>query len=549
MSHTSHTSHTSLTLNLDALAHPGRRQPVFAPHGVVATSQPLASQAGLAILRQGGNAVDAALAAAITLTVVEPSSNSIGGDALALVWDGERLHGLNGTGRAPAALTPEALRRQGHEAMPLHHWACVTVPGAPAAWRDLHQRFGRLPFATLFTAAIEYAERGYPIPAISQRVWSRALEQVHATLSGDEFAGLLAVFAPEGRPPRVGEVWRNPEAARTLRLIAETQAEAFYRGEIAERIVDFAARTGGFLTADDLARHTSDWVEPITTSYRGYDVWEMPPSTQGLAALLALNILEGYELSAFSRDSVESFHRQLEAMKLAFADVHHFVADPAYATVPVKELLSKSYAARRRALIGEDALLAEVGDPRGSDTTYLCAADSDGMMVSFIQSTYHGFGAHIVAPGTGFPLQNRGNGFSLAEGHANCLAPGKRPFHTLIPGFLTYAGQAIGPFGVMGGHMQPQGHVQMMVNTLDYAMDPQSSLETPRWSWQRDRIIKLEPGAAALAAELAARGHVVEIDEDVGWAGRGQIIWRLSDETGGYVAGSEPRADGQAAGY
>ena len=374
-------------------------------------------------------------------------------------------------------------------------------------------------------------------------------EVVIARLSGDEFAGLLAVFAPEGRPPRVGEVWRNPEAARTLRLIAETQAEAFYRGEIAERIVDFAARTGGFLTADDLARHTSDWVEPITTSYRGYDVWEMPPSTQGLAALLALNILEGYELSAFSRDSVESFHRQLEAMKLAFADVHHFVADPAYATVPVKELLSKSYAARRRALIGEEALLAEVGDPRGSDTTYLCAADSDGMMVSFIQSTYHGFGAHIVAPGTGFPLQNRGNGFSLAEGHANCLAPGKRPFHTLIPGFLTHAGKAVGPFGVMGGHMQPQGHVQMMVNTLDYAMDPQSSLETPRWSWQRDRIITLEPGAAALAAELAARGHVVEIDEDVGWAGRGQIIWRLSDETGGYVAGSEPRADGQAAGY
>jgi gamma-glutamyltranspeptidase/glutathione hydrolase len=375
------------------------------------------------------------------------------------------------------------------------------------------------------------------------------LEQIHTILSGEEFAGLPAVFAPEGRAPRVGEVWRNPEIARTLRLIAETNADAFYRGEVAERIVDFAARTGGFLAADDLARHTSDWVEPITTSYRGYDVWEMPPSTQGLAALLALNILEGYELSQFPRDSIESFHVQLEAMKLAFADVHHYIADPQHEHVPVEELLSKAYAAKRRALIGEQALLAEVGDPLGSDTTYLCVADADGMMVSYIQSTFHGFGAHIVVPGTGFPLQNRGNGFSLTEGHANLLAPGKRPFHTLIPGFLTHRGRAIGPFGVMGGHMQPQGHVQMMVNTLDYAMDPQSSLGAPRWWWGQERSIKLEPGASALVGELAARGHAVEVDEDVSWAGRGQIIWRLSDESGGYIAGSEPRADGQAAGY
>ena len=539
----------TLTLDLDALAHPGRRQPVFAPHGVVATSQPLASQAGLAILRQGGNAVDAALAAGIALTVVEPASNSIGGDTLALVWDGKRLHGLNGTGRAPAALTAEVLRRRGHDAMPVHHWAAVTAPGAPAAWRDLHQRFGKLPFATLFTAAIEYAEHGYPVPPISQRGWRRSLEQIHTSLSGEEFAGLPAVFAPEGRAPHVGEIWRNPEMARTLRLIAETNADAFYRGEIAERIAGFAARTGGFLSADDLARHTSDWVEPITTSYRGYDVWEMPPSTQGLAALLALNILEGYELSRFPRDSVESFHVQLEAMKLAFADVHHYVADPQHEHVPVEELLSKAYAAKRRALIGEQALLAEVGDPLGNDTTYLCAADADGMMVSYIQSTFHSFGAHIVVPGTGFPLQNRGHGFSLADGHANRLAPGKRPFHTLIPGFLTHQGQAIGPFGVMGGHMQPQGHVQMMVNTLDYAMDPQSSLGAPRWWWGQERSIKLEPGAASLADALAARGHAVEVDAEVDWAGRGQIIWRLSDETGGYVARSEPRADGQAAGY
>ena len=538
-----------LHLNLDSLVFPGRHQPVFAPHGVVATSQPLASQAGLAALQRGGNAVDAALAAGIALTVVEPASNSIGGDTLALVWDGERLHGLNGTGRAPAALRPEVLTRRGHSEMPDHDWSTVTVPGAPAAWRDLHSRFGKLPFESLFTAAIGYAERGYPVAPINLWTWRYALEQNHPSLTGEEFAGLPAVFAPEGRAPRVGEMWRAPEMAQTLRRIAETHADAFYRGEIAERICAFAAKTGGFLTADDFARHTSDWVEPITTSYRGYDVWEMPPSTQGLATLLALNILEGYELSALPRESVESFHLQLEAMKLAFADVHHFVADPSHAHVPVAELLSKSYAARRRALIGEQALLAEVGDPLASDTTYLCAADAGGMMVSFIQSTFGSFGSHIVAPGTGFPLQNRGSGFSLVEGHANLLAPGKRPFHTLIPGFLTHAGKAVGPFGVMGGHMQPQGHVQMMVNTLDYAMDPQTSLDASRWSCWGERYIKLEPSAQQLAEGLAARGHEVEIDPEVDWAGRGQIIWRLSDGTGGYVAGSESRADGQAAGY
>jgi gamma-glutamyltranspeptidase/glutathione hydrolase len=539
----------SLTLNLDHLVFPGRHQPVFAPHGVVATSQPLASQAGLAALQRGGNAVDAALAAGIALTVVEPVSNSIGGDTLALVWDGERLHGLNGTGRAPKALTPEVMRRLGMDEMPDYHWSAVTVPGAPAAWRDLHTRFGKLPFQALFTTAVEYAEQGYPVPPISVWMWRRQLEQVHAYLTGDEFSGLPPVFGPDGHAPQVGDIWRSLEMARTLRLIAETNADAFYHGEIAERIVDFAAHTGGFLAADDFAQHTSDWVEPITTNYRGYDVWEMPPSTQGLAVLLALNILEGYELRQFPRDSEGSCHLQLEAMKLAFADVHRFVADPTHAHVPVNELLSKSYAVRRRTLIGEQALLAEAGDPLGGDTTYLCAADSDGMMVSFIQSTFAGFGSHIVVPGTGFPLQNRGSGFSLESNHANLLAPGKRPFHTLIPGFLTHAGRPVGPFGVMGGHMQPQGHVQMMVNTLDYGMDPQSSLDALRWSWWQDHSVKLEPGNDSLAAALAARGHRVQVDAEVAWAGRGQIIWRLSDKTRGYIAGSEPRADGQAAGY
>jgi len=538
-------------LDLERLVFPGRHQPVFAPHGVVATSQPLATQAGLATLRRGGNAVDAALAAAITLAVVEPASSGIGGDAFALVWDGAQLHGLNGSGRAPAALTMDALRERNGgtlpEAMPDLGWGAVTVPGAPAAWRDLSQRFGRLPFASLFETAIGYAEEGYPVSPISRWTWRYALEEDHSALSGAEFAGLSDVFAPGGRVPQVGDLWRSAELAASLRQIAETNAEAFYRGALAERIVAFAAQTGGYLMADDLARHTSDWVTPIHTSYRGYDVWEIPPNTQGLAVLLALNILEGYDLSAIPRDSVESFHLQLEAMKLAFADIEHFVADPTFGRLPTEALLAKSYAAGRRELVSDAAILPEVGAPEGSDTTYLCAADADGMMISFIQSTYGSFGSHIVVPGTAIALQNRGSGFSLDPTHLNRLEPGKRPFHTIIPGFLTRDGQAMGPFGVMGGHMQPQGHVQMVVNTVDYAMDPQASLDAPRWSWWGERSIKLEPGAAALAEPLAARGHEVDMDPEVDWAGRGQIIWRLAN--GAYVAGSDGRTDGQASGY
>lgn len=540
-----------MRLDLERLVFPGRHQPVFAQHGVVATSQPLATQAGLATLRRGGNAVDAALAAAITLAVVEPASSGIGGDAFALVWDGAQLHGLNGSGRAPAALTMDALRERNGgtlpETMPDHGWGAVTVPGAPAAWRDLSQRFGRLPFASLFADAIGCAEEGYPVSPISLWTWRYALAETHSTLSGEVFAGLPEVFAPGGHVPQVGDLWRSAELATSLRQIAETNAEAFYHGALAERIVAFAAQTGGYLSADDLAQHTSEWVAPIHTSYRGYDVWEIPPNTQGLAVLLALNILEGYDLSAFPRDSVESFHLQLEAMKLAFADIHHFVADPTFGRLPIAGLLAKSYADERRALVSDAAMLPEAGAPQGSDTTYLCAADADGMMISFIQSTYGSFGSHIVVPGTAIALQNRGSGFSLDPTHLNRLEPRKRPFHTIIPGFLTRDGQAVGPFGVMGGHMQPQGHVQMVVNTVDYAMDPQASLDAPRWSWWGERAVKLEPGAAALAEPLAARGHEVEIDPEVDWAGRGQIIWRLAN--GAYIAGSESRTDGQAAGY
>jgi gamma-glutamyltranspeptidase/glutathione hydrolase len=537
-----------MELNLDELVWPGRNQPVLASNGMVATSQPLAARVGLDVLRDGGSAVDAAVAMAAAATVVEPATSSIGGDAFALVWDGTRLHGLNGSGRAPVGLAADAVRASGYASMPDHGWLPVTVPGAPAAWRDLHQRFGRLPFARVIEPAASYAERGYPVSPISVWHWRWQVDEVHPRLEGQEFAAFLDVFAPDGAPPKVGEVWRSPDMARSLRLIAETAADAVYTGEIAERIVEFAQATGGCIGRNDLKSHTSTWVDPISTNYRRYDVWELPPNTQGLAALVALNILEQFELDALPRDSDESFHLQIEAMKLAFEDVQRWVGDPDRVSIPVRELLSKDYAVTRRSLIGDEALVPTSGDPTRSDTVYLCAADSSGMMVSYIQSSFDGFGSHVVVPGTGIVLQNRGAAFSLDPGHPNVLEPGKRPFHTIIPGFLTKDGAAVGPFGVMGGHMQPQGHVQMVVNTVDYGMGPQTSLDRTRWLWRRDRSVLLEPSVdAAVLDALRRRGHAADLWNELDAWGRGQIIWRLP--SGAYIAGSDHRGDGQATGY
>lgn len=536
-----------MQLDLSHSPYASMRRPLFAMRGVVATSQPLAAQAGLAILQQGGNAVDAAVATAVALTIVEPTSNGIGSDMFALVWDGAKLHGLNGSGRAPAALTPEAVRRRGHDTMPAHGWLAVTVPGAPAAWHDLHARFGKLPFATLFEPAIGYAEQGYPISPVLGHNWSRAA-QAYRGRTGPEFRGWAETFAHEGRAPGVGEIWRSPGHAWTLGRIAASGAEDFYRGEVAEAIVRFSDATGGLLRAEDLRGHASSWVEPIGAGYRGYDVWEIPPNGQGITALIALNILEGFALDRLPRDSAQSYHLQIEAIKLAFADAQRYVADPERAAVPTEALLAKTYAEARRALVGERALDPRAGDPLKGGTVYLCAADGDGMMVSLIQSNYMGFGSGIVVPRTGIALQNRGAGFTLDEGHPNQLAPGKRPFHTIIPAFLTRDGAPVGPFGVMGGHMQPQGHVQMIVNTIDYGLNPQASLDAPRWYWERGRAVLLEPDAPQeLARQLAERGHEVTIAQEYGTFGRGQIIWRLP--SGAYVAGSDGRADGYVAGY
>ncbi|MEN3310150.1 MAG: gamma-glutamyltranspeptidase / glutathione hydrolase [Micromonosporaceae bacterium] len=517
---------------------PISRKPLYAPRGAVATSQPLAAAAGLAALRRGGNAVDAALATAITLTVVQPGSNDIGGDLFAIVWDGAGLHGLNASGRSPAALTLPA-------AMPARGWLPVTVPGAPAGWRDLHARFGSLPFEDLFTDAIGYAAGGYPVSPVVAGGWRHSVA-LHASLSGPEFAEWARVFTVAGgRAPAAGELWQNPDAARTLRQIAESGAEDFYHGKIAATIVEAAERTGGLLRAADLAGHTSTWVDPIGARYHGYDVWEIPPNGQGIAALLALQILDGADLAG--ADPLRRRHWQIEAMKLGFADAHAYVADPAVSAVPVDELLSPTYAAARRALVDEQAGDPLPGEPARGGTVYLCAADGDGMMVSLIQSNYMGFGSFVAVPGLGFGLQNRGYGFSLDPAHPNVAAGGKRPYHTIIPGFLTRGGEPVGPFGVMGGHMQPQGHVQVVMSTVDDGLDPQAALDAPRWYWHAGRRVHVEPEMGAEAvADLRRRGHeaVVE-DSDV--YGFGQAIWRLPD--GGYVAGSEARADGCAVGY
>ncbi|MGI8588940.1 MAG: gamma-glutamyltransferase family protein [Chloroflexia bacterium] len=521
---------------------------VLARRGVVATSQPLAAQAGLSMLARGGNACDAALATAISLTVLEPTSNGIGSDAFALLWDGKALYGLNGSGRAPAGTSIEALRTAGYDKIPALGWLPVTVPGAPAAWRDLHGRFGRLPFAALFEPAIYYAEHGYPVSPQTAASWGRAAQTYASAAKGPEFAGWAQTFAPGGHAPQAGALWASPGHALTLRRIAESGGTDFYEGETARAIASFAAQTGGLITEADLAAHTNSWVTPISVPYRGYEVWEIPPNGQGITALIALNILSNFELREIPRESVESYHLQIEALKLAYADALAYVADPEHVPVPVEELLSVGYARERAALIGNDALMPEAGRPQQGGTVYLCAADGDGMMVSFIQSNYMGFGSGIVVPGTGIALQNRGHDFRLDPAHPNSLAPGKRPYHTIIPGFLTRDGKAAGPFGVMGGYMQPQGHLQMAINMLDYGMNPQTSLDAPRWQWTSGRQLMLEDNVPRAVIEgLSLRGHDVTVEEPGAAFGRGQIIRRLPD--GVMAAGSDKRADGGAVGY
>lgn len=513
--------------------------PVLAKN-VVATSQPLAAQAGLAMLQRGGNAVDAALACAIALTVVEPTGNGLGSDAFALVWDGSRLHGLNASGRAPRAWSPERFR--GRKAMPIRGWEAVTVPGAVAGWRALSERFGRLPFADLFEPALRYAADGFLVSPTIARLWAAM-----APVLADQ-PGFAQAYLPEGRPPLPGERFAFPELAESLAMIAGSQGESFYRGALAEKIVAHARAHGAAMTLDDLASHTVDWVESLAQAYRGYTLHEIPPNTQGIAALMALGILSHFDLASFPADSADSVHLQVEAMKLAFADLYRYVADPAFMTVTPRELLDPAYLRQRAALIDVHQASKFAHGHWGGGTVYLTAADASGMMVSFIQSNYMGFGSGVVVPGTGVSLQNRGAGFTLAEGHPNRVGGGKRPFHTLIPGFVTRDGAPVMSFGVMGGAMQAQGHVQMLVRLADYRQNPQAACDGPRWRLDPGDVLTVEHHMpAATVDELRRRGHTVQVAPrwDTGF-GRAQAILRLDD---GYLGASDHRADGQAVGF
>ncbi|MGI8747882.1 MAG: gamma-glutamyltransferase family protein, partial [Deinococcus sp.] len=519
------------------------RQPVYARQGMVATSQPLAAQAGLSILRAGGNAVDAAIASAAALTVVEPTSNGLGGDLFALVWDGGELHGLNASGVAPAALNLGALPGG---VMPALGWLPVTVPGAVRGWADLHGRFGRLDFAQVLAPAIAYARHGFPLSPVLAQNWARAT-RIYGKAGLPVLAEWFATFAPPGFTPRPGAMWASEGHARTLERVAASGGADFYQGELAEQIGRHAEESGGLLRAPDLAAHRSEWVQPIGTDFRGHQVWEIPPNGQGITALIALGVLEGLELPE-RPDDERGLHLGIEAIKLAFRDAQRYVADPRHAEVPTERLLSGAHFAELRGEIGEEALDPRTPAPASGGTVYLAAADGDGMMVSLIQSNYMGFGSGVVVPGTGVALHNRGHNFSLTPGHPNVLAPGKRPYHTIIPGFLTRGGAAVGPFGVMGGFMQPQGHVQVLLNTLLHGMNPQQALDAPRWQWLEGRHVEVEHAlGAGLARALAARGHQVSVSLEPGSFGRGQIIWR-DPASGVLVGGSEGRADGLVAG-
>ena len=515
-------------------AYLSARSPVAADN-LVATSQPLATEAGLQALRAGGNAVDAALAAAITLTVVEPNNNGIGSDAFCLLWDGQSVQGLNASGRAPLAWNLE--RFAGLQRMPELGWDSVTVPGAVSSWVELSDRFGKLPFAALFDSAIHYAKHGFLVGPKSAFYW-QMLEHYY-----DDYPDWYAHFGPA---PKAGQRFKRPDMVRSLQLIRDTKGEAFYRGELAAAMVEASAAGGGVLSMEDLHNHRCDWVTPTRQAYHGVELLEIPPNGQGLAAQIALGILA--HLPVHELDSVESVHQQIEAMKIAVHAANEHFADSDAMFLSPEQLLEPGSLAQAAAGIGTQAAqLPPVSLPIGHDTVYLTTADADGMMVSFIQSNFRAFGSGIVVPGTGISLQNRGSGFSLDPAHANCVGPGKRPFHTIIPGFVTQNGKPVLSFGVMGGHMQHQGHVQMVSRIFDYGQNPQEASDAPRWHVYPDLSVGLEEGMPqSLFDGLAQRGHDVRFEPLESVFGGAQLIQALPS---GYVGASDHRKEGYVGGF
>ncbi len=542
------------------------RSEVIAQHGMVATSHPLATQVGLDVLKQGGSAVDAAIAANAALGLMEPTGCGIGGDLFAIVYDAKtkKLHGLNASGRSPLGLSrPQLLAelgKRGVKTIPARGLLPISVPGAVDGWFELHKKFGQLPMTRLLAPTIAYARDGFPVSELIAYYWARSIP--HFSSEPGAFA---ATFAPGGRAPAKGEIFKNPDLARTLTAIADRGRDAFYRGELAQKMDAFFtahAAQGAYLRLADFERHTSTWIEPVSVNYRGYDVYELPPNGQGIAALQMLNILEGYDLRAMGFNSPDALHVMIEAKKLAFEDRAKFYADPEFSKIPLAGLLSKKYAAERRALIKLDraAKTYDAGSPalQEGDTIYLTTADAEGNMVSLIQSNYRGMGSGIVVPGLGFGFQNRGEMFTLEPGHANDYAPGKRPFHTIIPAFIMKDGKPWVSFGLMGGAMQPQGHVQIVVNLIDFGMNLQEAGDAARWQHDGSTdydtpkmttggFVYLETGVPwETQAELRRRGHDLRVDLG-GFGGYQAIRW--DDANRVYLGASESRKDGQAAGW
>ncbi|MBR4392684.1 MAG: gamma-glutamyltransferase family protein [Oscillospiraceae bacterium] len=516
---------------------------------MVNCSSPMASAAGLEILRRGGNAVDAAVAAASTLAVVEPTANGLGSDAFAIVWieKDQKLYGLNASGPAPMLASIGRIREMRlaeNGKMPAHGWAPVTVPGAVGAWQALNRRFGKLTLMDDLMPAVNYAEVGYPCEPNLAQHWQAAFRAYSRELTEPCFEAWFRTFAPSGSAPEAGDMIRLPDHGASLRSIGESGGESFYRGELARKIDEESRKSSGFLRYEDLAGFEPEWVEPQHVRYRGYDVCEIPPNGQGIVALMALNILKEFSFS--DRDEVDTLHRQIEALKIAFADAFHYVTDPKRMEIDPADLLLPEYGAMRAAEITEEALIRTYSRPKRSGTVYLCCADGEGNMVSYIQSNYMGFGSGIVVPGTGIALQNRGADFSLDPDHINALAPGKRSYHTIIPGFLMKDGKAVGPFGVMGAYMQPQGHLQVIMNTLDFHLNPQQALDAPRFQWLRENAVAVEARFdPKLAKALSRRGHQIRFEPEVSNFGRGQMIVR--QDNGVLVGGTESRTDSNIA--
>ncbi len=545
--------------------YPSRRNVVFATQGMVATSQPLAAQVGLHILRQGGNAIDAAIATAASLTVLEPTSNGIGGDAFAQVWVNGKLYGLNANGPSPALLNLKAVNDAGHTDIPQQGVLPITVPGVPAAWASLNERFGKLSLQECLKPAINYAEKGFPVAPITAKLWADA----HATYTAytnktndESLKPWFNTFTPMGHAPRAGSIWRLPMQAQTLDLIAQSKAQAFYKGELAQAIDKFMHEVGGLLRGEDLQDYAPAWVEPICMEYAGHKVYELPPSGQGLICLMALNIMKNIDFGA--SDDPETIHRVIEATKFAFVEGLEHIADPKHMRINIDELLHSDYGLERAQQIQKTATDPLPLNQYKGGTVYLATADSEGNMVSYIQSNYTGFGSGVVVPNTGIALQNRGACFNTKPDHPNCVEPKKLSYHTIIPGFIIpnnhensqecdSAFGPFGPFGMMGGYIQPQGHIMLMHRTLNNHLNPQAALDAPRFRWINGRTIQVEHNFPhSLAYALKRKGHDIcygQVDDTD--FGRGQIIWQQRDKQNNisYMGGTEPRTDGQIAAF